>query len=169
MKPSLPTFALLLALAAGPAFAQAPTAVTETLKKVAARYSLTEQRIAETVGRRLNPQPLPASLPNPFYSGVELTELAAPPPETELVPDAPDLSDADTLAKIGPALRISGLVVRDGLPHLIVNSIVCKAGDVIPIPTPGRDTPIFIQVRKISPDAFTLGLNAAELTLPLKL
>ena len=170
MTPRPARFLLLLAAAtlAGTTFAQpAPTALSVTLKKVTARYALTDQRIAELVGRRLNPQPLPATLPNPFYAGVEMAELAAPEPPPELIPDSPDISDADTLAKIVPTLRFSGLVTRDRQLHVIINSIVCKEGDVIPIS--GRDTPLFIQVRKITPDAITFGLNDAETTTPLKL
>jgi hypothetical protein len=158
---------ILAAALAIPAPAQNPSATSETLRKVSARYALTEKRIADLVGRRLNPQPLPATLPNPFYAGVEPSELAAPEPEPELIPDAPDISDADTLAKIVPTLRITGLVTRDRQFHVIVNSIVCKAGDVIPIVN--RDTPTFVQVRKIAPDAVTFGLNDAEMTIPLKL
>lgn len=173
-KPLFPLLALLLALAV-PAAAQTPivgagrtpTALTETLKKVTARYARTDARIAELVGRRLNPQPLPASLPNPFYRGVEPSELAAPEPAPELAPAAPDISDADTLARLAPTLRISGLVTRDHKPHLIINSVVCKVGDVFPIS--GQGAPVFIQVRKIAHDSFTLGLNDAELTIPLKL
>ena len=178
IKPVLPLLALFLALVS-PAVAQTPakpvalpagktpTALTETLKKVTARYARTDARIAELVGRRLNPQPLPASLPNPFYHGVELSELAAPQPAPELAPPAPDISDADTLARLAPTLRISGLVTRDHKPHLIINSVVCKVGDVFPVS--GQGAPVFIQVRKISHDSFTLGLNDAEIIVPLKL
>lgn len=163
--------ALLALAAAAPAAAQAPaqpTALSESLKKVAARYARTEERIKVVVGRRRDPQPLPAELPNPFYRGVEPTELATlAEPTPELVPEAPDITDADTLARLVPTLRITGLVVRNQQPHLTINSIVCKAGDLIPIS--GRDVPIFIQVRRIAGGQVTLGLNDAEITIPLKL
>ena len=61
---------LLALAAAAPAAAQAPaqpTALSESLKKVTARYARTEERIKVVVGRRRDPQPLPAELPNPFY------------------------------------------------------------------------------------------------------
>lgn len=155
--------------AAKAAPAQAPTQLTESLKKVATRYARTEERINLLVGRRQKPEPLPASLPNPFYRGVESSELAtlAEKPVEE-APAAPDISDADTLARVAPTLRLGGLVVRNQQPHLTINSAICKAGDVIPVPGKDKDSPIFIQVRKITPDALTLGLNDAELTLPLK-
>lgn len=166
MNPRLTSLLLALVLAAGPAAAQAPSALSETLRKVTARYALTEQRIADLVGRRLDPQPLPDLLPNPFYAGTELSELAAPEPEI-LLPDAPDISDADTLTRLAPTLRVTGLVIRNEEPHLIINSIACKVGDFIPIP--GRNRPVFLQVRSISPNSYVLGLNAAEMALELKL
>lgn len=148
---------------------QAPTQLTESLKKVATRYARTEERINVLVGRRLKPEPLPASLPNPFYRGVETSELATVADQpVEAAPAAPDISDADTLARIASTLRIGGLVVRNQQSHLTLNSTICKAGDVIPVPGRDKDSPIFIQVRKITSDSFTLGLNDAELTLPLK-
>lgn len=161
------TLAAGLLLAAGPAAAQAPTALTETLRRDTTRYALTEQRIADLVGRRLNPQPLPDTLPNPFYAGTEISELSVPQPEAVLLPDEPDISDADSLARLAPTLRVTGLVVRNGQPHLIINSLACKVGDFIPVP--GRDRPVFLQVRSISANAYVLGLNEAEMTLELKL
>lgn len=169
MKSRAP-FLLVLFLAATAAAQNTalPTALSESLRKVTARYARTEERIQVLVGRRLNPPPLPAEMPNPFYQGVELSELATlPEPETPLVPDAPDITDADTLARIVPTLRITGLVIRNQQPHLTINSVSCKPGDIIAIP--GRATPLFIQVRRIADGQLTLGLNDAEVTIPLKL
>jgi hypothetical protein len=166
-------FVLLALLAAGPAPAQtapSPTALNESLKKIVARFPRTEDRVKLLVSRRLDPQPLPAELPNPFYRGVEPTDLqnvainATPDVEA---PPAPDISDADTLARVAPTLRITGLVTLNGVPHVAVNGSVCKVGDVIPVS--GRDHPIFIQVRRIGAHDITLGLNDAELTMQVKL
>ena len=171
MKPLLLAAAFLLAATGG--FAQSTgqaTALSESLKKIAARFPRIEQRVQVLVGRRLNPQPLPASLPNPFYRGVEPSDLAQldiANPVVEAVPAAPDITDADTLARIAPTLRITGLVSVNDVPHVAVNGLVCKAGDVIPIG--GRDIPIFIQVRKVDGHNVTLGLNDAELTIQVKL
>lgn len=162
---------LLFSLAAASAAAQsgtAPTALNEALKKVTARYARTEERIQVVVGRRLHPQPLPATLANPFYRGAEMSEIAQPEPAPEeAAPAAPDITDADTLARLAPTLRIGGVVVRNQQPYLTINSIVCKVGDIVPI-SGGKDAPIFIQIRKINPDSVLLGLNDAELTLSLK-
>ena len=145
-----------------------PTQLTEALKKVAARYARTEEHIEVLVGRRLKPEPLPTSMPNPFYRGVEPTELAAQAePTPEAVPEAPDITDADTLARIAPTLRFSGYVIRNQQPYVAINSIVCKVGDVVPIPGPAAT--IFIQVRAITSSQITVGLNDAEISIPLKL
>lgn len=164
---------LVALLAAGGAFAQtAPqaTVLNESLKKIMVRFPRTEERVKLLVGRRLDPQPLPASLPNPFYRGVEpsdLQELAINAPPAVDEPPAPDITDADTLARIAPTLRITGLVTLNGVPHVAVNGSVCKVGDVIPIP--GRENPLFIQVRAIGAHDITLGLHDAELTIQVKL
>jgi hypothetical protein len=163
--------ALLTLAAATTALAQksgTPTQLTEALRKVSARYARTDERIEVLVGRRLKPEPLPASMPNPFYRGVEPTELAAQAePVPEAVPAAPDITDADTLARIAPTLRFSGYVIRNQQPYVAINSIVCKVGDVVPIA--GPEATLFIQVRAITPSQVTVGLNDAELSIPLKL
>lgn len=168
----LPLLLLALLLAApGAAEAQTggpPTALTEALRRAAARFARNEERIKVVYGQRRDPQPLPASLPNPFYRGAELSELAQPqPPEPDDVPAAPDITDADTLARLAPTLRISGFVVRNQQSYLTINTIVCKVGDLIPVTRPDGP-PVFLQIRRLSTDSLTLGLNDAELTMPLK-
>jgi len=167
----LPFLLLALVVTLGPVEAQtggAPTALTEALRRAAARFARNEERIKVVYGQRRDPQPLPATLPNPFYRGAELSELAQPQPEKhEIVPAAPDITDADTLARLAPTLRISGFVMRNQQSYLTINSIVCKVGDLIPV-TRADGPPVFLQIRKIASDSLTLGLNDAELTMPLK-
>lgn len=163
---------VLLATASGHAQGSASaTALNDSLKKITARFPRTEERIKLLVGRRLDPQPLPRTLPNPFYRGVETSELetldVTVPEAPETAPAAPDITDADTLARLAPTLRISGLVSVNGVPHVAINSLLCKVGDVIPVG--GRDVPVFLQVRRIAPHEITLGLHDAELTIPVKL
>jgi uncharacterized Zn-binding protein involved in type VI secretion len=162
--------ALVAAATAGAQTAPQPTALSDSLKKILARFPRTEERVKLLVGRRLDPQPLPATLPNPFYRGVEPSDLQqltvnAPPAADE--PPAPDITDADTLARLAPTLRITGLVSVNGVPHVAVNGSVCKVGDVIPLSN--RDNPIFIQVRHIGAHEITVGLHDAELTIQVKL
>lgn len=172
LRLSFLVLAALLAAASGHAQGSASaTVLNDSLKKITARFPRTEERIKLLVGRRLDPQPLPRSLPNPFYRGVETSELATldvtTPDVPEAAPAAPDITDADTLARLAPTLRISGLVSLSGVPHVAINSLLCKVGDVIPVS--GRDVPVFLQVRRIAPHEITLGLNEAELTIPVKL
>lgn len=160
-------------LAAADGAAQATpqaTTLSESLKKIVARFPRTEEQVKFLVGRRLDPQPLPAELSNPFYRGVEpseLQQLAFDAPPEEEVPAAPDITDADTLARIAPTLRITGVVAVGGVPHVVINGSACKVGDVIPVS--GRDTPVFLQVRGIGVHDLTLGLHDAEITLQVKL
>ena len=145
------------------------SATAAALKKVTDRYALTKARIATLLDQRMNPTPLPALLPNPFYRSppIPLSDTApVKPADAEVVPAAPDSSDADTLARFAATLKVSGLVVLNGQPHLTINQTICKAGDVIPVGN--KDHPIYVQVLRITPDDVTFGLNQAEQTVRLK-
>ncbi|HTL67866.1 MAG TPA: hypothetical protein VL200_09415 [Lacunisphaera sp.] len=164
---------LLLLPAAGPvAAADAPKAESATaiaLRKIADRYALTKSRIASLLDQRLHPTPLPAKLPNPFYRVPEAPVGDNGPtlsPDTAAVPAAPDLSDADVLAKFAAGVKISGYLEIGGSARLTINSTLCRTGDVIPYGP--RDRQVFIQVQKITPDEVTLKLNDATQTVRLR-
>lgn len=159
----------LLATVAGRAAPAKPDSATAAaLKKITDRYALTKARIATLLEQRTNPTPLPASLPNPFYHSpdIPVVETAATPTPDVVVPTGPDSSDADTLARFAATMKIGGLVNRNGLPHLMINSTLCKAGDVIPAGS--RDNKVYIQVVRITPDDVVLGLNQVEQTVKLR-
>jgi hypothetical protein len=162
--------ALLLASGFAPdAAARSDSATVLALKKVTNRYALTKIRIATLLDQRMHPTPLPDTLPNPFYHPLELapSDTASGPAEVVVVvPAAPDISDADTLAKFAATLKVSGVVVLNGQPHLTINQALCRVGDVIPAGS--KEHPIYIQVLRITPEEFTLGLNQAEQTIRLK-
>lgn len=170
MRPTpFPSFVLAAALLvtvgpAGAAEAKPETTTTAALKKTAERYALTNLRITELLAERLNPTPLAASLPNPFYIA------PAPPPEPtpveDAVPVAADSSDVDTLARYAAALKISGGIVLKGRPHLTINQVLYKTGDFIPV---GRkERALYLQVLSITPDEVTLGLNQVQQVIRLK-
>jgi hypothetical protein len=156
---------LLLLLAAGPGLAadnaKNESATAIALRKIADRYALTKSRIAALLDQRVHPTPLPARLPNPFYRVPEAaaTEPRDTQPDLATVPAAPDLSDADVLAKFAAAVKISGYLEIGGSPRLTINSTLCRTGDVIPYGP--RDRQVYIQVQKITPDTVTLKLNDA--------
>ena len=161
--------ALLLAAGSGRA-ADAPDAATAvTLKRVADRYALTKTRIAALLEQRMHPAPLPNNLPNPFYHPSALPapdDVPTTPADVVTVPAAPDISDADTLAKFISSIKISGVVMMGGQPLLTINSTLCKVGDVIPIGS--KEHPSFISVLRLTPDEVTLGLNQAEQTVRVR-
>jgi hypothetical protein len=186
MKPG-PITALFLAavlslpLAAAPAISAVPgrteSAAAFALKRIADRYALTKVRIAALLDTRMNPVPLPANLPNPFYRP---TDLAAPdgnrggpgvvPGGTGTSPDLPtepDASDAGTLAKFISTLKVSGVTVMKGVSHLTLNQTLCKAGDIIPVDVKGRT--VYVQVKAITPDQLTLRLNEEEQVVRLRM
>ena len=168
----LPLILTALLLAAGPVAHAVPakpdSATTAALKKITDRYALTKARIATLLEQRMNPAPLPASLPNPFYHSLDIPIAETPATTTPdiVVPTGPDSSDADTLARFAATMKVGGLVNRNGQPHLMINSTLCKPGDVIP--TGGRDNKIYIQVLRLTQDEVTLGLNQIEQTVKLR-
>jgi hypothetical protein len=170
MKTRCPALVLvfpLLLLGAGPVrAAPAPkkpeSEMNAAVKKISDRYALTRLRIANLIDQRVNPDPLPAQLPNPFYRPPDLpaTDPAAKPADTAQVPAAPDITDADTLAMFVSTLKISGVVILNDQPRLTLNQALCKVGDVIPFST--KTHTVYIQVIAITPDELTVGLNDAK-------
>lgn len=173
MRPALLHLLPWLLLAVTGAAQVAPGAnLPETLRKIAARYALTDQRIAFLVEQRRNPAPLPEKLPNPFAAvpDIPATDTAtghAAIVEAAVVPTASeDEPDEAILPKIAASLRIGGLVVLNGQPRLTINSAVCKVGDILPIAAKGRT--LYVQVAALTPEELTLVLNEARHTIRLK-
>jgi hypothetical protein len=167
---SLTLLALALALPVTAAFAAPVIVPTGDAKKLADRYALTKARIDALLGARMHPKAFPATVvPNPFYKTLAGGE-APPQPETVTEqapqPDAPDLSDNDTLAKYATALKLSGYLIRDGEPHFTANGAVCKVGDVITVGS--KDRPVFLHVMSLTPQEVTLRYNEATYVLPLR-
>jgi hypothetical protein len=143
---------------------------TNDIKRITDRYALTRTRINALLGLRLNPTPLPANPPNPFYQTPK--ELLGPietpgiTPETAQVPEGADLSDEDTLRKYALAFKLGGVVTRNGVPYLIVNGTPCKTGDVI---TAGpKDRTVYLRILNLTPQELMLGLNDSTFVLPLR-
>jgi len=169
LRPLLAAALLLTAALASAADAGKPDSATAAaLKKITERYARTKLQIATLLEPRMHPVPLATSLPNPFYRPLDLPATDTPSAKTpdEIVPAAADSSDVDTLAKYVAGLKLSGVVVRNEVPYLTVNSILCKSGDVIPVGT--KDRPVYLQVIRITPDELTLGLNEAQQVVRLK-
>ena len=164
--------ALALTLPVTAAFAAAAVLPSADAKKLADRYALTKTRIHALLGARMHPEAFPATaLLNPFYRSLagDPSQLFNPtntPTEVVPQPDAPDLSDADTLAKYATALKLSGYLILNGEPHFTANGAVCKIGDVITVGS--KDKPVYLHVVSLTPQEVTLRLNEATYVLPLR-
>ena len=140
------------------------------IKRISDRYALTRTRIDALLEMRLKPVPLPANPANPFYQapvevpGQETTPV--PDPAEILVPEAADISDIDTLRKYSPALKVGGVITRNGVLHLTLNNTTCKVGDIITVGS--KDRPVYLKLLSLSVSEFTLGLNDAKLDVPLR-
>lgn len=171
MKPRhLTSLLLALVLPVTAAFAASVVTSSADAKKLAERYALTKSRIDALLGGRMHPKAFSSTVvPNPFYKPLAAGETV-PQPEavTEQAPqpDAPDLSDADTLAKYATGLKLSGYLILNGEPHFTANGAVCKIGDVITVGT--KDRPVFLHVMSLTPQEVTLRYNQATYVLPLR-
>ena len=139
------------------------------IKRITDRYALTRARISTLLDLRQNPLPLPANPPNPFYqaAAAPVEATPAPTPETEPgVPAAADESDIDTLRRLAGGLKVGGVIVRNGVPHVTINNAACKVGDIITVGS--KDHPTYLKLIALTPGEFTLGLNDATLLVPLR-
>ena len=164
---------LLLSALMAPA---APTPGVPAPKKTTDRFERTKEHIDALLKNRLKPEPLPANLPNPFF----LTEVASRPPggapdhaaepaghETPVPADAaPPGSDAEFLAFYAATLKISGTVLLNGRPQLVINQSSYKEGDIIVLHN--KETNIYLKILHIAPGELTLGYNGGEQTLKFK-
>lgn len=153
-----------------PLSGQATAASAAEIKRIGDRYALTRARIDALLDMRLKPVPLPANPPNPFYqTPVEVigqeTTPAADPAEA-LVPEASDISDIDSLRKYSTTLKVGGVITRNGLLHLTLNNTTCKVGDIITVGS--KDRPVYLKLLSLSMSEFTLGLNDATLSVPIR-
>ena len=169
-KPIL-VFATGLLLAAAPVLSAADAPNPAEVKRIADRYALTKTRISALLDPRQHPIPLPANPPNPFYQAPK--EVAGDPattgqdsPDTAPVPEAADLSDIDTLRKYAATLKIGGVITRNGVLHLTINNTASKAGDAVTVGK--KDRPTYLKILSLTPNEFTLGLNDATLTVPMR-
>lgn len=139
------------------------------IKRITDRYALTRSRISALLDLRLNPAALPANPPNPFYqppTEVIAEQNAATQDPNEVIPEAADLSDADTLRKYVGTLKIGGIINRNDVLYLTINNLTCKVGDIITVGP--KDHPVYLKMVSLSTNEFTLGLNDVTLSVSLR-
>ncbi|HKB56719.1 MAG TPA: hypothetical protein VKC51_03940 [Lacunisphaera sp.] len=147
-----------------------PAAPAASPARVPDRFEHTKEHIDTLLKQRLKPLPLPTVLPNPFQSSGGVTGPGANPeqsPTTPPEPEKPLTADDEILAFYAATLKITGQMMVNGLPHLIINSSPYKEGSLIQVHGKG-DAIYYLRIVRIAPNELTLGYNAAQLTLPVK-
>ena len=150
--------------------------------KVVDHFERTKQHIDALLKRRLNPDPLPALLPNPFQlsdetPSVNSTRTPPGPPSDQTVttvvakvdPPAdylPPGSDEELLARYLPTLRVSGTGQQNGRAYVIINSSPYREGDVITITN--KSQKLYFQILRIATSEITIGYNEATQILKFK-
>lgn len=168
---------LAVALCAGgsvlcplPLHGQTTGASAAEIKRITDRYALTRARISALLDMRLKPAPLPANPPNPFYQtpAVVIAGETAPvaDPVEVLVPETADITDIDTLRKYSTTLKVGGVITRNDVLYLTINNTTCKVGDIITVGH--KDRPVYLKLLELTLSDFTLGLNDAKLSVPLR-
>ena len=124
------------------------------------RFTETRARIMALIGARLDAQPLPEELSNPFATG-------SGRPTVEARPGTPVRADDDEsiLARFAASLRIMGVMRTGGTPHLVINSSPYKEGDLIQLPD--SNPPEYARIARIAARELTLVYRGATLTIPL--
>lgn len=140
-------------------------AVRLPAQPAADRFAGLKAKIETLLNPRLNPAPLSDKPANPFQFIV--TGLPVDIPDTVATQPMPTtLSDEQILAYAVARLRISGLVERGGVTHLLINSASYKEADLIPLRA-GGDTVYYIRLVRIADGAVTFGYNDHALTIKL--
>jgi hypothetical protein len=143
----------------------AALAVRLPAQPAADRFAGLKAKIESLLNPRLEPAPLPDTPANPFQFIV--TGLPANLPDTVAAQPMPTtLSDEQILAYAVARLRISGLVERGGVTHLLINSASYKEADLVPLRTSG-DTVYYIRLVRIADGMVTFGYNNHALTVKL--
>ena len=152
--------------------------------KAATHSQHLRERIDALFKRRLKPEPLPVTLPNPFLvvsggingkrpDGTESdpatgddrdAHVGAPDPKP--AEETPPASDTEALAHYMATLKIGGALQLNGRPQLIINQSPRKEGDLIFLDN--KDSMIYLRVIRITPFELTLGFKEVEQTVRLK-
>lgn len=130
------------------------------------RFGGLKAKIDILLNPRLNPDTLPEKPANPFQFVVTGLPLDTPPETVAMQPIPTTLDDEQILAYAVARLRISGLVERGGVTHLLINSASYKESDLIPLRA-GGDTVYYIRLVRIADGGVTFGYNDHTLTVKL--
>jgi hypothetical protein len=135
------------------------------------RFGGLKAKIDALLSPRIKPDPLPDKAANPFQftpPGSAVVLLAPDPAGPSSVEPEPDtLTDDERILTYAVArLRVTGLVQRGGVSHLLINSATYKVADLIPVRGTG-ETVYYIRVVRITDHEVTFGYNGTTLAVPL--
>jgi hypothetical protein len=128
------------------------------------RFADLKSKIDALLKDRQNPTPLPERPANPFVLKQATVTVPDAPVETQPIPTT--LDDDQILAFAVQRMRITGLVLRNGVAHLLINSASYREADLVPIRGSG-DTVHYIRVVKITETEVTFGYNKGAMTIKL--
>jgi len=142
--------------------------------KITDPFEPTRVKIDQLIKSRISPEPLPATLPNPFNlpnvaptalnDDGEVTVAAGQP--ASVTPGLEPGSDADILAQFAASLKISGMVERNGQRNFIINQLYYKEGDIILMDK--KDPKSAVKIVHVAPGELILGYNDIVQTVRLK-
>jgi hypothetical protein len=159
--------ALSLSLVGAPAPAPAPaTPAGPTI----------QQRIDALLKRRLRPEPLPVSLPNPFQmSGGIVREASAEDIAARAgEPDGATLANAinqgkinanpvEVLATVSSRFKLGGIIAMKDQLQLVINGVPRKEGDSVAADWNGAL--VFVKIVRLSAGQLVLRYGEAEITM----
>jgi len=180
MKPAFLRLAFAFSAALGLAAAPAAAAAGKPVSKpggpgLVDPFERTRTRIDQLLKARIDPEPLPAVLPNPFalpVSPAALTagdDLAPGNPQAPAAPAVEPLEpggDAEILAAYLATLRISGSVRIDGQLNFIINQRRYKEGDEILMDK--RDPKSTVKIEAAGPGTITFVHKTAKQVVRLR-
>jgi hypothetical protein len=162
---------VLLAVALAPLASAAPAhAAQSDLVPVAKRAATVE--LASKIARQNDPVALPADYPHPFnppgFEQRDPEEEKAKAAAQVVNEPAKPAGDREILEAIAPRVTPDGTAIlpRTGEPILFFHQKKLKVGDRLTITFDGRDYEV--EISAIDRTTFTMRLNRAEITRPIK-
>jgi hypothetical protein len=162
---------VLLAMAVAPfAVAARSTVVPSDLVPAAKRVATVD--LASKIARQNDPAPLPADYPHPFsppgFEQRDPEEEKAKAAAQVVNEPAKPAGDREILEAIAPRVTPDGTAIlpRTGEPILFFRQKKLKVGDRLTITFDGRDYEV--EISAIERTTFTMRLNRAEITRPIK-
>jgi hypothetical protein len=131
------------------------------------RFTTTRTKIESLLNQRLKATALPESPANPFQFTAPGSALLAPIDPNPNQPESDLLTTDDQILAFSVArLRVSGLVWRNNVFHVLINANTYKEGDLIPVRGAGEAV-YYIRLMRISERDVTFRYNDTSVSVLL--